>query len=127
MYNEDMYNEEMDQLKHIVKIQSKYKEIERDLAKIGKENLSDTVLAPLHYNLKYIEYIRKAIQLLIDIMVNGKEEYILDRELNRVERIKDIEDVLYELRSRLITESEEYINSGAIEEEINNYNNKSNY
>ena len=74
-----------------------------------------------------MEYIRKAIQLLIDIMVNGKEEYILDRELNRVERIKDIEDVLYELRSRLITESEEYINSGAIEEEINNYNNKSNY
>lgn len=119
MYNEDMYNEEMDQLKHIVKIQSKYKEIERDLAKIGDETLSDTVLAPLYYNLKYMEYIRKATQLLIDIMINGKEEYILDRELNRVERIKDIEDVLYELRSRLITESEEY---------INNYNNnKSNY
>lgn len=114
-----MYNEEIDQLKDIVKIQSKVKEIERDLAKIGDETLSNTVLAPLYYNLKYIEYIRKAKQLLIDIMINGKEEYQLDRELNQVERIKDVEDVLYELRSRLITESEEY---------INNYNNnKSNY
>lgn len=121
-----MYNEEMEQLKDIVKIQLKVKEIERELTKNKKENLSDTVLAPLYIKLEYIEYIRKATQLLIDTITNGKEAYILDRELKRVERIEDIAEVLYNLRHTLITESKEYIKSGVIEKYLYNKNKKSN-